>query len=219
MQIQAHRFRPRDLVGGDVALDLVNTVTARNALPIDWLDGYARLLEWARLSGSFDEGALHDLEGMSSADRRGAEEAVGRLRVLRESLVEVLTAVILRQDPPLDHLGRLEREWKDAVAHARFAGEAGRVRLELSVARSRLEYVRHELALRAVHLLETLPLERTRICPGPHCGWLFVDRSRGGGRRWCDMATCGNAAKGRRHYDRLRERHARTNRRPADGYE
>ena len=37
---------------------------------------------------------------------------------------------------------------------------------------------------------------RVKACPGPDCGWVFHDRSRNGSRRWCDMAECGNRAKG-----------------------
>jgi predicted RNA-binding Zn ribbon-like protein len=37
---------------------------------------------------------------------------------------------------------------------------------------------------------------RVKACPGPNCAWVFVDRSRNGSRRWCDMAECGNRAKG-----------------------
>ena len=36
--------------------------------------------------------------------------------------------------------------------------------------------------------------------------WLFLDTSKAGRRRWCDMADCGNAAKSRRHYARGRRR-------------
>ncbi|MER8944136.1 CGNR zinc finger domain-containing protein [Mesorhizobium sp. M0915] len=31
------------------------------------------------------------------------------------------------------------------------------------------------------------------------CGWLFVDISRGGKRRWCNMRVCGNREKVARH--------------------
>ena len=204
MQTQPHAFRARDLVGGHAVLDLVNTVTARNAVPVDWLDGYRRVLEWARLSGSFDAGVVLDLERLSSAHPVAAEKAVGHLRELRESLLDAFTAQVERRERSHRRLSRLERAWKDAVAHARLVGEPGHVGLELSVARSGLDYIRHDLALQAVALLEVLPIERTRICPGEQCGWLFVDRSRGGKRRWCDMATCGNASKSRRHYARQR---------------
>ena len=36
---------------------------------------------------------------------------------------------------------------------------------------------------------------RVKRCPGPDCGWVFVDASRNASRRWCDMAGCGNRAK------------------------
>ena len=49
--------------------------------------------------------------------------------------------------------------------------------------------------------LISLRAERSRLkrCENPRCGWLFVDRSRNRSRRWCEMATCGNRAKARRH--------------------
>ena len=34
-----------------------------------------------------------------------------------------------------------------------------------------------------------------RVCEGPGCNLLFLDRTRGGVRRWCCMASCGNRAK------------------------
>ena len=46
--IEAHGFSDRDFVGGDAALDFVNTVTGRDELPRDWLDSYERMLDWAR---------------------------------------------------------------------------------------------------------------------------------------------------------------------------
>jgi predicted RNA-binding Zn ribbon-like protein len=43
-------------------------------------------------------------------------------------------------------------------------------------------------------------LDRVRRCANPECGWLFLDDSRAGKRRWCSMSACGNRAKARRHY-------------------
>jgi predicted RNA-binding Zn ribbon-like protein len=45
---------------------------------------------------------------------------------------------------------------------------------------------------------------RFRICANDGCRWVFEDTSRGGRRRWCDMASCGNRAKVRRFRDRHR---------------
>jgi predicted RNA-binding Zn ribbon-like protein len=46
--------------------------------------------------------------------------------------------------------------------------------------------------------------ERLRICESPDCSEAFIDRSRTGRRRWCDMATCGNRAKAARHREKRR---------------
>jgi predicted RNA-binding Zn ribbon-like protein len=37
-----------------------------------------------------------------------------------------------------------------------------------------------------------------RVCDGDDCGWMYVDRSRNGFRRWCQMRTCGTREKTRR---------------------
>lgn len=208
MQIVQHSFEPRDLVAGNVVLDLVNTVTARNTSPIDWLDSYARVLEWARLSRAFDDDVLRDLARIQSTDPPRSRAALRRLRDLREALLEAFTARIQQRDAAPAALSRIERDWKAAVAHAALKRHADRVVPRLSVANSGLDYIRHDLALKGVELLDTAPVERTRVCPGDHCGWLFVDRSRGGQRRWCDMATCGNVAKTKKHYELHRRRHA-----------
>ncbi len=47
-------------------------------------------------------------------------------------------------------------------------------------------------------------LSRVRRCAGPRCTRVFLDTSRNGTRRWCDMTTCGNRAKAARHRARAR---------------
>jgi predicted RNA-binding Zn ribbon-like protein len=46
---------------------------------------------------------------------------------------------------------------------------------------------------------------RIRRCGNDKCLWLFMDASKGGTRRWCDMASCGNRAKAQRHYLKSRQ--------------
>jgi predicted RNA-binding Zn ribbon-like protein len=52
----------------------------------------------------------------------------------------------------------------------------------------------------AADLLVGGQLARVRQCANPECGWLFLDNSKGGNRRWCSMSACGNRAKAHRHY-------------------
>ncbi|MET8508494.1 CGNR zinc finger domain-containing protein [Streptomyces sp. NPDC004787] len=204
--VQPHSFRPRDLVGGHVVVDLVNTVTARDADPVDWLDGYPRLLEWAALTGHFTPAALADLRRLAEADPAGAARALDDVRALREAVHDVLTALVVdhASAAPPQALATLERHWKQAVARSRLILRPDTPRVEVDSAPPGLVRLHDELALQALDLLRSLPTDRTRVCPGRRCGWLFVDTSRAGRRRWCSMATCGNSAKGRTHYERRR---------------
>jgi predicted RNA-binding Zn ribbon-like protein len=54
-------------------------------------------------------------------------------------------------------------------------------------------------------LLTGARLDKVRRCANPECGWLFLDDSRAGKRRWCSMSSCGNRAKARRHYHKSKE--------------
>ncbi len=61
------------------------------------------------------------------------------------------------------------------------------------------------VARSAGELLTASELDRIRECASDRCSWLFLDCSRSRRRRWCDMKTCGNRAKARRHYQRTRQ--------------
>jgi predicted RNA-binding Zn ribbon-like protein len=50
----------------------------------------------------------------------------------------------------------------------------------------------------AVELLTSLDHERIGKCADDSCAWLFLDTTRSGTRRWCDMKSCGNRNKIRR---------------------
>jgi len=215
-----HAFGPRDYVGGHPVIDFVNTVTARNTVaPADRLDGYPALLRWASLSAlalpddataddaaaddaAADDAAADDAAADDAAARdgepAGARSEVQRCRALREALHAILTA---RQDGgpvPEGAVGTLQASWRHAAAHARLeVSPSGPIRLRHDGSGPWSSVVRRAVAAAAVGLLADLPPGRLRTCPGERCGWIFLDTSKAGRRRWCDMATCGTADKNR----------------------
>lgn len=62
-------------------------------------------------------------------------------------------------------------------------------------------------AVAALDLLQTADLHRLKTCPPEHggCGWVFLDTSKNGSRRWCSMDDCGTHAKSRRLAQRRRD--------------
>jgi predicted RNA-binding Zn ribbon-like protein len=200
MTIVSRSFSPSDLVGGHPALDLVNTVTARNTpLPLDWLDSYERLLEWARLASLSEERVLRLLNKEAAGSPTGAVRALTRIKQLREALHAAYVGVLAGKSVPEAALDQLEVIRQEAQSRRRLEYSDNRIHASVSIERSGLDLIRDSLASPAIELLCGLPTDRARVCRGDRCGWLFIDSSKGGQRVWCDMATCGNAAKTRRH--------------------
>jgi predicted RNA-binding Zn ribbon-like protein len=207
VEIVAHTFARHDLIAGDLSLNFVNTVTARDApIPIDWLDSYDRLLGWAELAAAVSAADLKQLRELAIAAPRRASGALAHARKLREALHQVCSALVAGASIPARALKEVEACWRAALSRATLKRHGPRVQATLDAERSGLRLVADRLALHAVDLLRDFPAERARVCRGVQCGWLFVDTSKGGHRVWCDMATCGNAAKSRRHQERQRRR-------------
>jgi predicted RNA-binding Zn ribbon-like protein len=206
VRIESHNFRNRDIIGGDAALDFVNTVTGRDQSPRDWLDGYPRLLEWAAFVHLLPKKVLRALARKAEKEPAAAAIALARAKVLREALFKLITRIVSRRAPTKSALALLREYWINGIKalELRFAG--GRVLVDLRNDALDLDLIASTVACRMVQQVLPLPMDRLRICQGPNCSWVFIDSSKAGRRRWCDMAVCGNAAKSRRFYARSRKR-------------
>ena len=205
--IAGHRFTERDFVGGDAALDFINTVAGRDqAAPRDRLDSYARLLEWAAHANLLPGKQLRALARRAQEEPAAALKALARAKVLRESLFAIVSALAAGRAPSREALALLRDHWlKGAESHA-FRYSDGRLAMEIGGAGDDLDLIASTVAWRVVEHVLPAPEGRLRICQGTDCAWLFIDGSKAGRRRWCDMAVCGNAAKSRRFLARSRGR-------------
>jgi predicted RNA-binding Zn ribbon-like protein len=204
--IETHVFAARDFVGGDAALDFVNTVNGRDAhAPRDWLDGYLRLLEWAEKVGLLPRGVLRALAELARTKPAEANRALRRAKQLREALFSITTAMIAGKAPPAEALVLLNKHWHAGTAAHALRLEKSDLRMALRAEAIDLDLIASLVAWRFVAYVLAEPRDRLRLCKGNDCAWLFLDRSKAGRRRWCDMAVCGNAAKSRRFYARSRQ--------------
>jgi predicted RNA-binding Zn ribbon-like protein len=204
--IESHRFATRDIIGGDAALDFINTVTGRDQLPRDWLDSYTRLLEWAALVRLLPENILRALTRRAKTEPKAAAAALTRAKVFRETLFALLKGIVSGSAPPKTVLALLREHWISGINAHELRFDDGRVVAELRNDAADFDLITSMIAYRMVENVLPLPKDRLRICHGPNCSWLFIDSSKAGRRRWCDMAVCGNAAKSRRFQKRSRQR-------------
>ncbi len=204
MRLESHDFRPADLVGGDPALDLVNTVTARDSQARDWLEDYSALLRWAEQRRVLARAEAAALSAAARARPAHAAEALARAKTLREALCRALYASAQGRSPAPAAVRTLDRARLAASQAARLRAHPARLSTEWSVSGSSLDLAAHRLTAHAFALFQGTRLQRLRVCDGRHCGWVFLDSSKSGRRRWCDMATCGNLAKAQRFHQRQR---------------
>lgn len=203
---EAHEFAARDFIGGDAALDFINTVTGRDQSPRDWLDTYARLLEWAALARLLPERNLRALTKKMHAEPAAATRALTRAKELREELFALVRAVTAGSAPPKSALTTLHEHWLAGSEAHEFRFENGRVVAEVRPDAADFDLIAAMVAYRMVEHVLPQPADRLRICGGSNCAWVFLDSSKAGRRRWCDMAVCGNVAKAQRFYARSRRR-------------
>jgi predicted RNA-binding Zn ribbon-like protein len=146
-----------------------------------------------------------DLAGWAKAPKAPAPKEFDQAIALREALYRLFDAQAEGKAPAAHDLEMLNH----ALAHApaRTALKHGRDGYDWDVdTRSGTALALLAPVLwSAGDLLAGPRLDRVRRCANPECGWLFLDDSRAGKRRWCSMASCGNRAKARRHYHKSKE--------------
>lgn len=178
-------------VGGTPAFDLANTVNARPHPSRDDLDRYEGLVDWAVEANIVSPDQRGDL---LRVEQQAANRALRDARRLRETIYRVYSAIASRTPAPARDVDELLAMHAGTLAHASLRpGRRGTFAARWP-ARDR---ILGPVAEAAVELLRHGPLEKVKECPS--CGWLFLDRSRSGTRRWCSMDTCGTRDKMRRY--------------------
>lgn len=187
---------------GTLCLDFVNTWGDRDRPASDQLRSYRDVLSFGRQAGVLDLTQIDALE-VAAADRpESADAALDGARQLRDWLYVVLSTCAAAGEPDRIVVETLSSKLAEALSHLRLEPVTkGGFRYGFERAED-LESPLWPVLRDAAELLTSEDLGRVRECGGAHCTWLFLDKSRNRSRRWCDMASCGNRAKARRHYQR-----------------
>lgn len=119
---------------------------------------------------------------------------------LREALAKVLYAWADGGKPPSPQLEILERNFHTATLHRKLRADGAHLDWIWTGVEPALPL--WKLAQAASDLLVSTDTEHIKDCGDPTCRWLFLDLSKNHTRRWCDMKTCGNRMKARRHQAR-----------------
>jgi predicted RNA-binding Zn ribbon-like protein len=195
------------IVGGDPALDFVNTRSGPAAGPpeLEGLTAYPDLVVWARRVELVTPAEADRLTALSRDDEAAAAAALERAHAVRHTLFRVFDPLARAGAPAPQALAALRAAFLTAVGHAGLEREGAAFAWRWA-AGSRLEAPLDVVVGSAVRLLTTGPVSRLKGCAA--CSFLFLDESRNGSRRWCSMEDCGQQAKIRRILDRRAARRA-----------
>jgi len=173
-------------VSGQRALDLLATLGNRHRSAVERLREPADLDRWLTAAelptgAEADHGDLHDA------------------RQLRETVNRLVRATLSDQAPRAADLRELNR-W------ARLPALTPQLDSKLRRRWTAEHPVRAALALIAREAAELLTSPRRTLihecAAAPNCSLLYLDRSRAGRRRWCEMNRCGSRAKMTNYRDR-----------------
>jgi len=187
------------LIGGHPALDFANTVEDRDtAEENDYLPSYEAALRWAARAALLSRNEADRLAVAARRDAAAAARAWKDLLRLRRAMQTVFLALARHESPPPAALAQIDKQVRSASAHRCLRLHGDRLRWSWDGGPQDLRRPQWEIAQSAAELLTSDRLDRLRSCAHEPCDWVFLDSSRGGRRRWCQMETCGNLAKLRR---------------------
>ena len=197
-----HQF---DLSGGILCLDFANTVSHRY-LPqrrTEHLGSYADLVAFAQQSKLLPPKLAASLRACAGRDHTGARRAFRKSIVLRERLYRAFSAIAQGRHARPEDVQQITDSALEALRHRKLVRTNGDYRWEWqSNGRDPLDRILWPIAESAAGLLTSEERAAIRECGASDCEWLFLDGSRNRSRRWCDMKSCGNRQKARRHYQR-----------------
>jgi len=192
-------FGGLQLVGGHPALDFMNTVEYRGEPESgDRLDSFESLARWSATAGLLSQTELTRIIAARSARSSQDSRALRSAIELREALHAVMVAHVRKAPLPRGASRVVERHLRSASAASTLRYVAAGPPFSWHIPIHSPLDVAVRLADSANNLLLSLGKIAVHQCGGPNCDWLFIDRSHGHRRLWCQPTKCGNVVRVRR---------------------
>jgi predicted RNA-binding Zn ribbon-like protein len=182
--------------GGLSCIDFCNTLDYLRTPPrYDLFWNAAALLEWGQAAGILPA----DLPDAAIPD----EAAFARALEIRATLARLLLSFTRLETPDAADFALFNSYLQETSARMGLVFTDSKGYFLACGSDDPLEKVLCEAVRSTADLLLSNQIGRVKQCE--ECGWLFYDTTRNRSRRWCDMKSCGNRAKARRHYGRVRQ--------------
>ena len=189
-------------IGNHRLLDFLNTEVAVEGRPRDLVAGLEDLVGWLERAGAIDRATARAAVRRWAGTRAGAA-LVDQARALRSALRRVADAAAVGRPAPRAALERVNALLARGAAVDRVipSGRPGSSLAARFTFATRPTCWCRSRRPRADFICHADPT-RVRRCAHPECVLYFLDGTKNGTRRWCDMRTCGNRANAAAYYRR-----------------
>jgi predicted RNA-binding Zn ribbon-like protein len=192
-------------VGADLCLAYANTLSWRGrATPVETLHGFGDLLTWVAGSPGLSTQAVRGLEQWSQEHPAPAAALFSDAIALREVVHRIFAALASGEPVDKQDLAALNEGLAEAPRRDRLTRDGDSYAWQIEPGEITAPALLAPVLWSAGDLMVGERPRRVRLCANDECLWLFLDESKAGTRRWCNMASCGNRAKARRHYQRTK---------------
>jgi predicted RNA-binding Zn ribbon-like protein len=189
------------MVGGCLAFDFINTVNTRKPEPeFEYLETFENLIAWSERVGSPDVAKLKALREYAAQQPEVASAALRDVTKAREMLYALFSAIAVGDSPGAAVTDEFNRRLSDAFQKIYVKFGPGGTEVLFSNEEVALNEPMYPVLKSAFDILTGGDFEKIKECP--RCGWLFLDTSKNGKRKWCDMNVCGSRKKSLEYYYR-----------------
>jgi predicted RNA-binding Zn ribbon-like protein len=186
--------------GGALCLDFCNSGQGlRGNAQEEWIAGFPDLIDWLEAAGAVTRAQAAKLRAAGARSPQAARKLWARAIEFREAMARVLLARTEGRLAASEDLRILDAEYGRTASFARLSSTAEGYAWSVDPKAGALDAALRPLVESAISLLTSDRLARVRRCGNSTCYWLFVDETKNCSRRWCEMASCGNVMKVRRH--------------------
>ncbi len=187
-------FTPAFFPAGITCLDFCNTFDHLQTPPaFDYMTDEATVLKWGHAAGI--------LPAEPGPSGHTDEDLLARTITARLVLYQLMAPFPRGGQPAPADLEAFNALLQEVSAWMKVTPSREGFSLSCGAV-NQLQNVLCEVVRSAADLLLANHSERMKQCE--ECGWFFLDTTRNQPRRWCTMMICGNKAKARRHYERVK---------------
>ncbi len=194
-----------EFTGNNLSLDFCNTLNDRGSNARELLTGYDRLLLWGQEAHILTEEEAHRLDKEAKKHKRESERVLQQAIELREAIFRLFLASIQGTSSEAADLEIFNSALTRALSHSVIIPQEHGFEWTWLPKESALDSMLWPAIRAAADLLTSEELEDVRVCASDNCNWLFMYTSKNHTRRWCDMKSCGNRAKARKHYNQKKQ--------------